>query len=108
MNEFDELTQRLLNRAEQDLASQLMVSHSSDRLALKERQLRDLADALKRLDPKNSAIEEFEREAAQAEAEAKAYREKALKEMQKQAAEDKERLRKQRESKDQEKTERLK
>ena len=108
MSDYDELTQRLIERAEKDMAPQVLISHASDRLELKERQLRELAEAMRRLDPRNSAIEDFEREAAAAAAEAKAYREKTLKEMQQAAEEEKERFRKERAIRDGQKTEKLK
>ena len=107
LNRFDELTQRLLQRAEQDLEPQLMIYHATERLALKERQLRELADAMKRLDPKSTVIEQYESDATAAETETKAYRAKTLAEMELATEEEQERLRKKREKRDGEKVNKL-
>ena len=107
MTDFDELTQRLISRAEQDVMPHIMISHANDRLALKEKQLQELAEAMRKLDPKSSVLDQYENDAKQAAEEARLHRERTLKEMQEKARLEKNKLAADRLVKDKKKTDRL-
>jgi len=89
---YDDLTQQLIARAEKDIQPRIAIEHANARLAMKERQLGELSDAMRRLDPRDVLIEQYETAAAEAAREARIYRDETLREMQQQADREKQRM----------------
>ncbi|CAH1789583.1 unnamed protein product [Owenia fusiformis] len=79
--EFDSLTPQMIATAERDTARHLQAKHTNSRLELKEKQLRELADAMKIYTPEEKLQEEYAERAKQAAEEAKRYREETLRKM---------------------------
>ena len=98
--DFDALTAQLISRAEKELAPQAEVDQMNARLQLKEKQLRELADAMRNLSPEEALALQYDEQARRAAEEARRYNEdiarKVHEEMEKAKAE---KLRKEEEKK---------
>ena len=75
------MTAQLITQAEKDLLPYLDVEEMNSRFTLKERQLQEIADSMKSLNPKDVLIQQYENEARQAAEEAQKHRDSKLKQM---------------------------
>ena len=71
----------MLERTEKEISPQLEVQQTNARLELKERQLRDLADAFRKFSPADALTRKYEDEANEAAADAKRYRDTTVQRM---------------------------
>jgi trichohyalin len=79
--DFDRLTEELVLKAEKDLLPQLEIEEMNARLSLREKQLRELADAMKRLTPEEELQKQYEEDARKAEETAKNYQDDVVRRM---------------------------
>ncbi|XP_078608959.1 uncharacterized protein LOC144880579 isoform X5 [Branchiostoma floridae x Branchiostoma japonicum] len=80
--DFDKRTAALLAEAEKDVLPSLQIDHAHARLELREKQLKELADAMKNLSPEQAAlIEEYAQDAEKAAEAARDFRETKMKEL---------------------------
>lgn len=82
LEDFDELTATLSSQAEKQTTPQLEVQQTHARLSLKEKQLGDLADAMRKYSPTEALTKQYEAEARKAAEEARKYKEDVMKKMQ--------------------------
>ena len=80
--DFDHLTEELVLKAEKDLLPQLEIEETNARLSLREKQLKELADAMKRLTPEEELHKQYADDAQKAEEEAKKYKDDNFRRMQ--------------------------
>lgn len=97
--DFDNLTEQLVLKAEKDLLPRLEIEETNARLLLREKQLKELADAMKTLTPVDELTQQYANDAQKAEEEAKRYREEMLKRMQEEMEEKKRKLAEEEEAK---------
>ena len=84
LDDYDRLTNQLIERAEKDAIPQIDIDATNRRLALKEKQLRELANGMNSLIPDGSALtQQYEEEARKAEEEAKKYQKEVARKMRK-------------------------
>ncbi|CAH1270801.1 Hypp4442 [Branchiostoma lanceolatum] len=82
LSDFDKRTSALLAEAEKDVLPSLQIDHAHARLELREKQLKELADAMKNLSPEQAAlIEEYAQDAEKAAEAARDFRETKMKEL---------------------------
>ena len=81
LSDFDNLTNELVNKAEKILLPRLDIEETNARLSLKEKQLKDLAEAMRTLNPVEALAHQYEEDAKKAEEEARRYREETLRKM---------------------------
>ena len=81
LTDFDNLTKQLVERAEKNLLPRLDIEETNARLTLKEKQLKDLAEAMRTLTPVEALSQQYEEDARKAEEEARRYRDDILKKM---------------------------
>lgn len=81
LSDFDELTEVLLLKADKDILPQLEIEDTNSRLLLREKQLNDLADAMKKLTPAEELQQQYTEDAKKAEEEAKRYQDEVLRKM---------------------------
>ncbi|XP_062603182.1 uncharacterized protein LOC134264959 [Saccostrea cucullata] len=82
LSEFDSHTAQLLERAEQDVSPQQEIKQTHDRLNLKEKQLHELADAMKTFSPAEELHKQYAEQAKMAADEAKKYKEDMYRKLQ--------------------------
>ena len=62
LSDFDQLTSQLIDQAERRIEPYLNVEHTNSRLALREKQLQELNDAMRNLNPKDVLLEQYAEE----------------------------------------------
>lgn len=82
LKDFDNLTTQLITQAEKETTPQQEVQQMYARLELKEKQLQELADAMKRYSPSEELYKQYQEEARLAMEEAKHYKNSIMKKMQ--------------------------
>ncbi|GFO26753.1 cytadherence high molecular weight protein 2 [Plakobranchus ocellatus] len=94
LSEFDELTTRLVDKAEKDILPELDISETNSRLELKEKQLQELADAMRKFSPVDELRKKYAEEAKRAKDEMERYKKEVLSKMKKELDRQKEEQRK--------------
>ncbi|XP_013391352.1 uncharacterized protein LOC106159584 [Lingula anatina] len=82
LGEFDLLTPQLVKQEEKDADRLADIKSTNERLALKERQLRELAEAMRNLTAEEKLMKEYEEEAKRAAEEMIKFKEDSLRKMQ--------------------------
>lgn len=82
LNDFDDLTKQLVSQAEREVLPQQEIEDTNERLKLKEKQLKEIAEAMRNYSPVDELRKKYELEAKEAAAEAEKYRREVMKKMQ--------------------------
>jgi len=82
LKDFDNVTIKLLEQAEKETTPQQKIQETHARLQLKEKQLNELAEAMKQYSPKDVLYKKYQEDAHLATDEAKRYRDDVWKKMQ--------------------------
>ena len=82
LNDFDNLTTQLVSQAEREVLPQQEIEDTNERLKLKEKQLREIAEAMRSYSPVDELKKKYELEAREAAAEAEKYLRGVMKKMQ--------------------------
>ena len=82
LKDFDNLTTQLLTQAEKEVLPQQEIQDTNARLELKEKQLKEIAEAMRSYSPVEELRKKYELEAKQAKEEAEKYRRDVMKKMQ--------------------------
>ena len=90
LGEFDDHTVQLLERAEQEVSPQQVIQQTHQRLNLKEKQLQELADAMKTFSPTEELHKQYAEQAKLASEEARKYKEDMYRKLQEELARRKE------------------
>lgn len=82
LKDFDNLTTQLISQAEKETTPQQEVQQMYARLELKEKQLQELADAMKKYSPSEELYKQYQEEARLAMEEANYFKNDVMKQMQ--------------------------
>lgn len=74
LKDFDNLTTQLVAQAEKDVTPQMEIQQTHARLDLKEKQLHEMSDAMRKYSPSEEMYKKYEEEARLAAEEAKRYK----------------------------------
>ena len=85
--DFDKETQQFLDNVSTELSPSLEIKYNEEVLALRERHIRELADAMQELSPEQALIRSYQEEAERASKAAEAYRKEVIEVREKKIAE---------------------